>query len=137
MVFCAWMLRIGGLRKRSSDLTCIGLIFFRILSGIQIKKLFWLSINAEKTPEQNMRGVFSLIFAQNSKKSGFSNFIGHKHQNKCTNSANSYWWLHKIQINITLVRKIFEKITFFRFFTQFSTKSYIMVTKGSNLHFVL
>ena len=37
-----------------------------------------------------MRGVFSLIFAQNSEKSGFSKFIRHKHQNKCTKSANSY-----------------------------------------------
>ena len=35
-------------------------------------------------------GAILLIFAQNREKSGFSNFIGHKHQNKRIRSANSY-----------------------------------------------
>ena len=37
-----------------------------------------------------MRGAILLIFAQNSEKLGFSNFIGHKHQNEHIKSANSY-----------------------------------------------
>ena len=55
-----------------------------ILSGPSLVLTF------EKTPEQNAKGGILVIFAQNSEKSGFSKFIGHKHQNKCTNSANSY-----------------------------------------------